>query len=138
MVIGNLGKDALCNEVNGTNVINFSVAHTEKYKDKQGNQQQKTTWVDCSWWSDRTAIVPYLKKGTMVYLEGTPEVRSFAKQDGTVGTSLVLRVFACQLLGGGSNNNGQANSNNTTQQAASSGGYTPADISGNTSDDLPF
>jgi len=35
-VIGNLGKDCVVNTVNGKNVINFSVAHTEKYKDAQG------------------------------------------------------------------------------------------------------
>ena len=36
-VIGNLGKDALVNNVNGKTVINFNVAHTERYKDAQGN-----------------------------------------------------------------------------------------------------
>ena len=36
-VIGNLGKDCVTNVVNGKNVINFSVAHTEKFKDAQGN-----------------------------------------------------------------------------------------------------
>ena len=45
-VIGNLGKDCVVNTVNGKNVINFTVAHTEKYKDSQGNMQEKTTWVD--------------------------------------------------------------------------------------------
>lgn len=133
MVIGNLGKDATTNNVNGNTVINFSVAHTEKYKDKQGNQQQKTTWVECSWWSDRLAIVPYLKKGTMVYLEGTPEVRSFAKQDGTTGASLVLRVMNCQLLGGGSNTNTQANENTQAAQQSTEGFK-----QSNADEDLPF
>lgn len=136
LVIGNLGKDATVNNVNGSSVINFSVAHTEKYKDKQGNQQQKTTWVDCSWWSDRTAIVPYLKKGTMVYLEGTPEARSFAKQDGTTGTALALRVGQCQLLGGSSNSNGQANASNTTENSSPvNAGYGPIATDDG---DLPF
>ncbi len=39
LVIGNLGKDAVLNNVNGKNVINFTVAHTEKYKDAQGVQK---------------------------------------------------------------------------------------------------
>ena len=46
-VIGHLGKDCIVNTVNGKNVINFTVAHTEKYRDSQGNNQEKTTWVDC-------------------------------------------------------------------------------------------
>ena len=75
-VIGNLGKDCVVNTVNGKNVINFTVAHTEKYKDSQGNQQEKTTWVDCAYWTDRTAIAQYLTKGKQVFVEGQPEARS--------------------------------------------------------------
>ena len=44
LVIGNLGKDAVVNNVNGKSVINFSVAHTEKYKDAQGNQKDRTVY----------------------------------------------------------------------------------------------
>jgi hypothetical protein len=62
LVIGNLGKDAIVNNVNGKNVINFSVAHTEKYKDAQGNPKDRTVWVECAYWTDKTAIAPYLKK----------------------------------------------------------------------------
>jgi len=98
-VIGNLGKDAQVNNVNGKSVINFNVAHTEKYKDAQGNQKDKTTWVDCSYWTDRTAVAPYLKKGTQVYVEGTPDVRSYTTADGRQGASLTLRIASVQLLG---------------------------------------
>src|SRR4029079_17318088 len=104
-VIGNLGKDCVVNTVNGKNVINFTVAHTEKYKDSQGNNQEKTTWVDCAYWTDRTAISPYLQKGTQVYVEGTPEARSFQRNDVTPGSSLSLRVREIQLLGGKGDSN---------------------------------
>ena len=43
MVIGNLGKDCIVNTVNGKNVINFNIAHTEKFKDSTGAQREKTT-----------------------------------------------------------------------------------------------
>jgi len=142
-VIGNLGKDCITNNVNGKTVMNFNVAHTEKFRDGQGNQQEKTIWVDCAYWSDRTAIAPYLKKGTQVYVEGTPEVRTYAKNDGTTGASLTLRVLNVQLLGakaeggqqGGYNNQPQSNgynSNNNNQPAPIS-----ADMGGAV-DDLPF
>ena len=98
-VIGNLGKDCTTNAVNGKNVINFSVAHTERYKDAQGNQQERTTWVDCAYWTERLGIAPYLRKGQMVYVEGSPEVRTFTRNDGSAGASLVLRVLNVQLLG---------------------------------------
>ena len=99
LVIGHLGKDATVNQVNGKNVINFTVAHSEKYKDAQGVQVDRTTWVDCAYWSDRTAIAPYLKKGSQVYVEGTPDVRSYTTNDGRVGATLTLRVLNIQLIG---------------------------------------
>lgn len=109
--IGHLGKDAVVNNVNGKTVINFTVAHTEKYKDAQGNQVDKTIWVDCSYWTDRTAVAPYLKKGTQVYVEGSPEVRTYTTQDGKHGATLTLRVLSVQLLGGKNENNTGAGNN---------------------------
>ena len=96
--IGNLGKDAIINTVSGKTVINFNVAHTEKYKDSEGNQKDKTIWIDCAQWTDKTGVVPYLKKGTQVYIEGQPEIRTWEK-DGKHGASLTLRVNSVQLLG---------------------------------------
>ena len=135
-VIGNLGKDCVVNTVNGKNVINFTVAHTEKYKDSQGNQQEKTTWVDCAYWTDRTAVAQYLTKGKQVYAEGQPEVRSFQRNDGTPGASLSLRVRDIQLLGGRGDSGG--GSYQPAASASSSGNVpSPSDIT-EPVDDLPF
>jgi single-strand DNA-binding protein len=131
-VIGNLGKDAVVNNVNGKNVINFTVAHTEQYKDAQGQQQSKTIWVDCAYWVTSTAIAPYLTKGTTVFVEGTPEVRTFQKNDGTSGASLSLRVREVQLLGG--SKNGATQESNTTTSPSQSQASGIDDVS----DDLPF
>lgn len=99
MCIGRIGKDATVTSVNGRSVINFSLAHSEKYKDASGVQQEKTIWVECSYWVDRTGIAAYLKKGTMVYVEGQPEVKTYTRQDRSTGASLSVRVFSVQLLG---------------------------------------
>ncbi|MDB5231218.1 MAG: ssb [Chitinophagaceae bacterium] len=142
--IGHLGKDAIVNNVNGKSVINFSIAHTEKFKDASGQAKEKTTWVECAYWTDRTAIAPYLKKGQQVYVDGTPEIRTYTKNDGTNGTSLALRVLTVQLLGGrtengdgGGNNYNAGNNygNNSSQQAAPV--TSSADLS-QPLDDLPF
>lgn len=135
-VIGNLGKDCVVNTVNGKNVINFTVAHTEKYRDSQGNNQEKTTWVDCAYWTDRTGLAPYLTKGKQVFVEGQPEVRSFTRQDGTSGASLSLRVKEVQLLGGKGESSGSGSSyssaaNTSTSIPAASEITEPID-------DLPF
>jgi single-strand DNA-binding protein len=138
-VIGNLGKDCVVNTVNGKNVINFTVAHTEKYKDSQGNQQEKTTWVDCAYWTDRTAVATYLTKGKQIYAEGQPEVRSFTRQDGTAGASLSLRVREVQLLGGKAEGGGSPSYGGNSSSASSSGSNIPAanEIT-EPIDDLPF
>ena len=137
-VIGNLGKDCTVNTVNGKNVINFTVAHTEKYRDSQGNNQEKTTWVDCAYWTDRTALAPYLQKGKQVFVEGTPEVRSFTRNDGTAGASLSLRVREVQLLGGkGDNNMGSPASENSSYNSRQET-PTAASVNDDVADDLPF
>jgi single-strand DNA-binding protein len=133
-IIGNLGKDCVVNTVNGKNVINFTVAHTEKYRDSQGNNQEKTTWVDCAYWSDKTGVAQYLTKGKQVYVEGQPEARAFQRNDGTAGASLSLRVRDIQLLGG------RGEGVPSVASASSSQGSSmnePAPIS-EVSDDLPF
>lgn len=116
--IGHLGKDAIVNNVNGKTVINFSVAHTEKFKDSQGQPQSKTIWVECSWWTDKTGIAPYLLKGTQVHVEGNPEVRQWTGNDGKPGANLSLRVLAVQLLGSPQGQQGQAPAAQQYQQPA--------------------
>jgi single-strand DNA-binding protein len=135
-IIGNLGKDCVVNTVSGKSVINFTVAHTEKYKDSQGNNQEKTTWVDCAYWTDRTAVAPYLIRGKQVFVEGTPEVRTFTRQDGTAGASLSLRVREVQLLGG-KNDGGVPSSSASSSASQPVTSNEPAPIS-EVSDDLPF
>jgi single-strand DNA-binding protein len=113
--IGHLGKDATMNQVNGKNVINFSVAHSESYKDAKGEKHDKTIWIECAHWTDKTGVLPYLKKGTQVFVEGSPEVRTYSKADGSMGVSLSLRVGMIQLLGS-SNGKEDAVSNETQKE----------------------
>jgi single-strand DNA-binding protein len=140
-IIGNLGRDCVVNNVNGKSVINFAVAHTEKFKNAQGVQQDKTIWVDCAYWTDRVAIAPYLKKGTMVFAEGQPDIRSYTTKEGTPGTSLTLRVQTVQLLGGRQEN---GNGGDQTQQSYNNGQQSQpqsASMAGAVQeplDDLPF
>jgi single-strand DNA-binding protein len=139
-VIGNLGKDCVTNTVNGKNVINFNVAHTERFRDAQGNQKDKTIWVECAYWTDRTGIAPYLRKGTQVYAEGSPEVRTYTKNDGTTGVSLTLRVLSIQLLGtrGETNGTGNGEGGYAAPRAATTAGVPSANDITEPIDDLPF
>ena len=112
-VIGNLVKDAEQKNVAGKTVINFTVAQNEKRKDKDGQTVNKATYVDCGYWTDRLAIVPYLKKGTQVYVEGIPDVRPYEGKDGKPAASLTVRVSQVQLIGGGNPTHSSAQPINT-------------------------
>jgi single-strand DNA-binding protein len=148
-IVGNLGADCIQKEVNGKNVINFNVAHSEKYKDAQGNLVEKTTWVNCAYWTDKVAIVPYLLKGKTVYAEGAPEADAYTNKDGAAAATLRMRVSNIQLLGGnteGQTGQGQQQQPNYNTGNVSNAGSTPPPAARTAQpaadmpldDDLPF
>ncbi|MFZ9300600.1 MAG: single-stranded DNA-binding protein [Chitinophagaceae bacterium] len=132
-VIGNLGKDCTTNNVNGRTVMNFSVAHTERIKDASGQSKDKTIWVECAYWTEKTGIAPYLKKGTQVFVEGQPDVRTYSKNDGSTGVSLTMRVSSVQLLG-----SGRSEGESLDHPTSSSSTSEPVSGSHEGGDDLPF
>ena len=142
-VIGHLGRDCTTNVVNGKSVINFAIASTEKFRDAQGNMKDKTIWIDAAYWTDRTAIAPYLKKGTQVYVDGNPDLRTYTKNDGTFGASITLRVTNVQLLGSKTADSSGGFEGNAGVESGSGSGMTESNSMSNDNapqmdDDLPF
>lgn len=84
MVIGNLGNDPEIRYTqSGTPVATFSVATTEKWKDKDGQQQEHTDWHRIVAWQKLAEICKeYLKKGSKVYIEGKMQTRKW-EENGT-------------------------------------------------------
>jgi single-strand DNA-binding protein len=143
-VIGNLGGDCIAKEVNGKNVINFNVAHSEKFKDAMGNLKERTTWVNCAYWTDRTAVAQYLKKGKTVYVEGAPEAEAYTNKEGQPAATLRLRVFNLQLLGG-TNESNHSDNDYSASTSSSSPSQNRANVNApafsqmeEPADDLPF
>lgn len=93
-----LGQDAIVNNTNGKTVINFNAAYSEKYKNHEGQEVVNTTWINCAYWTDKTGIAQYLKKGNQVYLEGKPEVRVYTNKEGMSVPQLAVRVSMVKLL----------------------------------------
>ena len=84
MLIGRLGRDPEIRYTqSGNAVASFSIATSEYWRDKQGQRQEKTEWHDIVAW-DRLAdqAQSYLKKGSMVYIEGKLQTRSWDDQQG--------------------------------------------------------
>ncbi len=139
-IIGNLGKDCIVKEVNGKNVINFSVAHTEKFKDSTGAQKERTTWVECAYWTDRTAIAPYLKKGQLVFAEGSAEADGYMNKENQAAATLRMRVRDIQLLGSrtdSSQGSSSPSSSSVSSSSSNNNNTVTADME-EPADDLPF
>jgi len=99
-VIGNfnLGADATVNTVNGKTVINFNAAHSESYTDINGVKQDRSVWCNFSWWSEKTNIVQYLKKGVSVLVDGVPSAVLYKNRDNIQVAQLQVRINYLQLL----------------------------------------
>lgn len=83
ILLGNLGKDPVVRRTeNGVAVATFSLATSERYKDKDGNTQEKTEWHNIVLWRGLAEVAEkYLHKGDKVYIEGKITTRSY-EQDG--------------------------------------------------------
>ena len=84
-------------------------------------------------------IAQYLKKGQLIYAEGTPEAEGYLNKDNQNAASLKLRVFQVQLLGSSKTDSGNSQPNNAYQNQANSNVNQP-DVSTveEAADDLPF
>lgn len=85
-IIGRLGADPEVRTTqNGTTVVNFRVAVSEQWKDKQtGERKERTEWVSCTCWNEGLARVleSYVRKGSLVYVEGQFQTRKWQDQSG--------------------------------------------------------
>ncbi|MCI0487497.1 MAG: single-stranded DNA-binding protein [Blastocatellia bacterium] len=101
IIVGYLGRDPeLRYTPQGTAVCNFSVATTERRKDKAGEYQDVTTWFSVSLWGNRAEQTSqYLSKGKLVYLEGRLTQREYQDRDGNTRTSLDVNASDLQFIG---------------------------------------
>jgi single-strand DNA-binding protein len=79
ILLGNLGKDPEVKYTpSGTPVAKLTVATNDRYKDKEGQWQDRTEWHNVVLWQRLAEIAgEYLKKGSKVYIEGKLQTRSW-------------------------------------------------------------
>ena len=84
MLIGRLGKDVeLRHTASGTPVATFSLATSEKTKNKSGEYEEKTEWHNIVLWQKQAELAAeYLAKGSQVYIEGRIQTRKWQDKDG--------------------------------------------------------
>lgn len=103
-LIGNLGADPESKQFNnGNSVCNFSIATSERWKDKNtGEQKEKTEWHNIAVFSPGLVKVcqQYLKKGSKIYIEGALQTRKWQDKDGNdrYSTEIILQGFGSTLI----------------------------------------
>ena len=102
ILVGNLGRDPeLRYTQSGSAVANFTVATNERWRDKDGNNQERTEWHRIVVWG-RTAenCAQYLQKGRSVYIEGRLQTREWEDKDGNKRSTTEINALNVQFLGG--------------------------------------
>ncbi len=129
ILLGRLGRDPeVRNFQNGGRVVNLRLATSERYKDREGNMQERTEWHSVAIFNERLGEVAekYLRKGSEVYIEGQLETRKWQDQAGQerYTTEIVLRQFRgeLQLVGGRGGAGGEAGDGGGYASERSSGG----------------
>lgn len=102
IVMGNLGKDPEQRSfADGSPVTNISVACTEKYKDKQGEQKEVTEWVNVVFFGKLAEIAgQYLAKGSAVYVEGKLKTEKYTDKNGIERWTTKVVANNMQMVGG--------------------------------------
>ncbi|WP_313375271.1 single-stranded DNA-binding protein [Chishuiella sp.] len=119
-IIGRLTRDAEVRTISqDKQVVNFSVAINDSYKNKQGERIEQTIYFDCSYWIS-TKVASLLTKGTLVELIGRLSPRAWTNSEGEPRAGLNFHTSQIKLHGG--------SRKTETSQASEQ----------NSEDDLPF
>jgi len=105
ILVGRLGRDPETRYTSaGQAVANFSMATDETYRDRAGERQKRTEWHKIVVWGKQAEIAQkYLKKGSLIYLEGRIQSREYTDRDQNKRTSFEIVCNRFQMLGGRGN-----------------------------------
>jgi len=138
MIIGNLGADPEIRHTQGGDpVATFNIATTEKWKGKDGQQQEQTEWHRVVVWRRLAEICgEYLHKGSKVYIEGKIQTRKWQDQNGNdrYTTEIVAREMKMLDSRGDSGSGSTGFGEPPLPDAPADGNFG----GGGTGDDVPF
>ena len=155
-IIGRLGQDPEVRYTqSNTAVATLNIATSERYKDSNGEQQTKTEWHKVVAWGRLAEICQqYLTKGSLVYIEGPIQTRSWEDKQGEKRYTTEIKALSMQMLDSKGSGNGNGNGNNNSSgipNSSSKPNQRPANNSqpmssnvelgkdfDNMDDDLPF
>ncbi|HXN73832.1 MAG TPA: single-stranded DNA-binding protein [Candidatus Acidoferrales bacterium] len=102
ILVGRLGRDPETRYTGGGQAVaNFSLATDETYKDKSGERQKRTEWHKIVVWGKQAEIAQqYLKKGSLIFVEGRIQSREWQDKEGQKRTSFEIVANNFRMLGG--------------------------------------
>jgi len=108
ILVGRLGKDPETRYMpNGEAVTNCTLATSENWKDKNGEKQEKTEWHNLTFYRRLAEVAgEYLKKGSMIYVEGKITTRKWQDKEGKDRYTTDIIVNEMQMLGSKSGSSG--------------------------------
>ncbi|MGC9200236.1 MAG: single-stranded DNA-binding protein [Acidobacteriaceae bacterium] len=155
ILLGNLGKDPEVRYTpSGKAVARLAIATSERYKDKEGNTQERTEWHNVTLWDRQAEIAgEYLRKGSQVYIEGRIQTEKYTDKEGIERYATKVIGDRMTLVGsrreddgggeGGGNRTGSADrgGRSSGQNGGNRGGATAPASEGDFADfddDIPF
>jgi single-strand DNA-binding protein len=137
IIVGNCGKDPEVRYLpSGDAVANISIATSEKWKDKSGEQMEHTEWHRVSFFGKLAEIAgEYLKKGSPVYVQGRIRTRKWQDKEGQDKYSTEIIADKMQMLGGRSSEDSDTPAREPKPAAKPRGGGASFD---DMDDDIPF
>ncbi|PKY09834.1 single-stranded DNA-binding protein [Acidithiobacillus marinus] len=149
IILGNLGQDPEMHySSSGKAIVNLSVATSEKFKDRDGNSNERTEWHRIVLFGRQAEVAgEYLRKGSTAYFEGRLQTRKWEDRDGVERYTTEIVCDRMQLIGSAKGGNGDREShresrNDARQQNSPRGNAGPANnhppIDNDDFDDIPF
>jgi single-strand DNA-binding protein len=130
-LLGHVGKNPEVGTTpGGTLAVNFSLATTDREKDRQGNWSDRTEWHNLVAYGRTAEIVrDYVSKGTQLFIQGKIQTRSWDdKESGQKRYWTEIFVHDLTLLGGGRGENGgstHSNGRDDSRRSSGGSGYQP-------------
>ena len=145
MLIGRLGRDPEVRYTKDrTPVANLRIATTEQWKDQSGERQERTEWHTVVLWGRQAEVASeYLKKGRLVYVEGSLQTRKWQDQSGADKYSTEVRGNIFQMLdraddrAGGPSDSGTGGGGGSRPPRRTGAGTAAAGVAGAAEPDSP-
>jgi single-strand DNA-binding protein len=146
ILVGNLGNDPEVRfSQSGTGVATMSIATSESWKDKNGEQQERTEWHRAKAFGRLAEVCgEYLKKGMQIYVEGSLRTEKYTDKNGVERYPVDIVIKEMQMLGGGKRDAAEDRGSQTSRGAASprpapaQSTYPPDPGYDGFADDIPF